>query len=283
MFLCDAKYYFRLLMVLLLLSINSPLGASGHRLVSTSPELTELLFQLGKGGDIVGTPQFSADPPDAGVIPVIGPLFMPSIEKTMRLAPDWVLLDTATLNASYEAGLRSIKQPSLRLDFSRIASLFSESRRFLEAVYGESGSATLRDTERCWQNLPHAEKTGHFLIFVWLSPPILAGNSTFISDFISAFGGSNALEPSLRLAYPQVSEDWLALHRVDTVYYLASENGREQEVKQQMRKWWPNTSPSVVALPERYFSRASLTPFHHLTELTDGTRILPRECYALAQ
>src|SRR5476651_2534551 len=90
-------------------------NAFAIHLISTSPQVTELLFQLGKGKDIVATSALSDYPSEAKSLPVIGPLFMPSIERTFVFHPDWVILDDANLSPPYERALSASGQRYLKL------------------------------------------------------------------------------------------------------------------------------------------------------------------------
>lgn len=250
------------------------LGTAAPRLVSTSPEITELLFQLGKGADLIATPQFSDFPPEAKKLRVLGPLFDPNLELTARLAPDWVVLDRANVNAVYQRGLQSLRQPALELDLGRVEKVFSESRRLLRAIYQQSGSPLLTRYERCWKALSTAPATRRFLAFAWLTPPILVGHPTYLSDLLSTVAGANGLPAYLKLPYPRVSEDWLAGRAPDVAFVLDSA-GQSNEARDLFRKWWPGWRGAMITLNGDAFSRATLTPLRHLGELKGD---LPKEC-----
>lgn len=257
-------------------ALSGSLFGASHSLISTSPELTELIFQLGKGSDVRATPQFSMRPPEAHKLPELGPLYTPSLELTVRLAPEWVVIDQTNLNASYQAMLGSLGQHSLLLDLSRVENVFSESERFLRTVYGESDSPVLDRYRRCWAALPPAPRARHFLAFVWLSPPIMVGHGTFVSDLLERVGGSNALPAYLKLPYPQVSEDWLAGRAPETVFILSNLGTPEDEARALFRKWWPGWNGKVKRVDGDVFSTANLTPLRNLSQLLDVP--LPKEC-----
>jgi hypothetical protein len=207
---------------------------------------------------------------------------MPDLEKTVRISPDWVLLDAANASAAYETGLRAIGQRYLLLDLSRVDRLFSESRRLLGAIYGERDSPRLLAAERCWRSWPDAGKRGRFLAFVWFSPPIAAGAATFLSDLLSRGAGTNAIDPRIRLPYPPLSEDWIAMHPVDSVYFLADDPAIERQARERIAIWWPGRQVRLIALPSAEFSRASFTPFAHRALIGGGEgRSEPGDCGGL--
>src|SRR5262245_18618649 len=104
------------------------------RIITTSPALTELLFQLEHGDKIVGASEYSDTPAEAKLLPRIGSLFHPSIEKTLQLKADWILLDAFTLNPSYVQALEalSLKHTAFRID--SIETLFNASEIILKEL-----------------------------------------------------------------------------------------------------------------------------------------------------
>jgi iron complex transport system substrate-binding protein len=61
------------------------------RIVSMAPNITEILFALGLGPNIVGVTRFCDYPPEALPIAKIGGLVDPNIERIQALAPDLVI------------------------------------------------------------------------------------------------------------------------------------------------------------------------------------------------
>ena len=64
------------------------------RVVSLCPSLTELVFDLGRGDDLVGVTKFCVHPADKlGAIPKVGGTKDPDVERIAELEPDLVLLN----------------------------------------------------------------------------------------------------------------------------------------------------------------------------------------------
>lgn len=64
------------------------LAAPANRIISLAPHLTELLFSLEVGEQIVGTSRYSDYPPGAVDIPVIGDALSVNVETVVDLQPD---------------------------------------------------------------------------------------------------------------------------------------------------------------------------------------------------
>mgnify|MGYP000479294781 CR=1 FL=1 len=79
--------------------------ATPQRVITTSPTLTEMLYDLGGESRLVATVEFSDYPEAAKKIPRIGNFFAPSIERTLLYRPDLVLVDGAARNSQYEVAL----------------------------------------------------------------------------------------------------------------------------------------------------------------------------------
>ncbi|MDP6580107.1 MAG: helical backbone metal receptor [Vicinamibacterales bacterium] len=69
-------------------------GAQGgpRRIVSVVPALTEALFAIGAGPDVVGVGSFDSHPPEVASRPRVGGLLDPDMEQIFRLRPDLVIL-----------------------------------------------------------------------------------------------------------------------------------------------------------------------------------------------
>jgi len=63
-----------------------------QRIVSTAPNLTEVLFALGVGDRVVGVTPYCNYPPEARDLPKIGGLLDPNFEALVALEPDLVVL-----------------------------------------------------------------------------------------------------------------------------------------------------------------------------------------------
>ncbi len=61
------------------------------RIISLTPNITEILFALGRGGNIVGVTRFCDFPPEARRIREVGGLVDPNIEIILSLKPDLII------------------------------------------------------------------------------------------------------------------------------------------------------------------------------------------------
>src|SRR3954466_4478507 len=66
--------------------------AQPNRIVSTAPDITEILFALGLGSRVVGVSRYCTYPPEATKLPKVGSFIKPEPELIARLTPDLVIL-----------------------------------------------------------------------------------------------------------------------------------------------------------------------------------------------
>jgi iron complex transport system substrate-binding protein len=64
-----------------------------QRIVSLSPNLTELLYGVGAFGQLAGVSDYSSYPPEVGKLPSVGGWRDPNFEKIVGLRPDLVIMD----------------------------------------------------------------------------------------------------------------------------------------------------------------------------------------------
>ncbi len=87
-------------------------NSSCHRLVSLSPSITEVLYALGMGDDVVGVTRYCLYPPQAQTKPKVGGFIDISFESIVALRPDYVL-GTEELSEKLEQierlGIKTIK------------------------------------------------------------------------------------------------------------------------------------------------------------------------------
>jgi len=86
-----------------------------RRIVSMSPNLTEILYGIGAFDRLVGISDYCTDPPEVRNLPVLGGWINPNLEKLTGLHPDLVIVDAGqapfVADKFRELGLRVIDVP----------------------------------------------------------------------------------------------------------------------------------------------------------------------------
>ncbi len=236
------------------------------RVISLSPQVTEILFQLGQGQRIVATPSFSKYPTAAESLPTIGTLFSPNFEKIFRLAPDWIVADGSI------SGTRSFRRYSFlgskwfEMDPHSYDELFAQAEVLLREVLSESERAELRSFQHCYRSLKR-NASRRFLAFAWLDPPIIFSRNTLLSSLLARLGQESIVPDGWKIPFASVSMEWLLLTKPEVVYYLSENEATDRAALSFVRKAWPHSRVQIDRMDGRYFSRASFTPLIHADEL----------------
>lgn len=193
------------------------------RLLSLTPSVTEMLFALGLGDQVVGVTDFCNYPPAARQKPRVGGLFDPNIEMMLRLDPDLAIaafVGDETLNRLAGAGIEVLTLPSetiddVKQDILKLGQrLGTEPRALVLVARIEQG---LAEIER-----RNADRESPTVLYVIGHPPgvlrdiYAAGPSTFLDEMLEAAGARNAMADSPS-RYPLVSREFLMRHPPDLI------------------------------------------------------------------
>lgn len=191
------------------------------RIVSLCPSLTELVFDLGRGADLVGRTKFCIHPADrVGAIEKVGGTKNPKIDRIIELTPDIVLLNEEEnrledANALSAAGLRC------HVSFPRSALETAEMVRSIAAALDvrETGERIARDIETRHDRVRHAAASRsavRFAYLIWREPWMTVNADTFVSALLSDAGGRNVFG-SLADRYPTITPNELGAADPDVV------------------------------------------------------------------
>ena len=83
--------------------------SSPRRIVSLVPAITEMLFAIGAGPQVVAVSNYDVEPPEVRSLPTVGALIDPDTERIIALRPDLVI--TYGSQADLKAQLKSVSIP----------------------------------------------------------------------------------------------------------------------------------------------------------------------------
>jgi len=187
---------------------------AGHRIVSLAPNLTETVFALGAGDEVVGVTSYCNYPPEAQSREQVGDFINPSLEKIVSLQPDIVLLE----KWSSSKVSRRLSQLDLRV-FETV------SPASIDQVYlliGQVGDATGRrrqaadlvaEMRRRIDAARQRSSTFRYRpsVYVEIDPPSwTVGGRSYTSEAVAIAGGRNLFDdidrPSLLVSKEKVLE-----------------------------------------------------------------------------
>jgi len=248
------------------------------RIVSLCPSLTELVFDLGHGSDLVGRTKFCIHPADrVDAIEKVGGTKNPKVDRIIELAPDLVLLNEEEnrredADALEAAGIRChVSFPHTALETAAMV------RSVADAIHAtDEGERIARDIEtrheRVLRNATD-EDTGTFAYLIWREPWMTINGDTFVDALLSDAGGRNVFA-DLRDRYPSITPEQLGAANPDVVLLstepfpfkpphadeLAERSGlpreRFQIVDGEMLSWHGSRTPAGIDYAEQAISAA---------------------------
>jgi iron complex transport system substrate-binding protein len=174
--------------------------------------MTEILFALGLGENIVGVTTFCDYPEEAKKKSKIGGMSNPSLEAVLSLKPDVVVLTTDGNPKEFEERLISLKIKTYVFGARTIIGLPQGIRSLAEALgvkaRGEQLAKSIEDgvrkASRSTSRVNYRTSRKKVLFIVWPEPLIVAGPGTAINDAITLLGYDN-IASQAATAYPKYS------------------------------------------------------------------------------
>lgn len=167
-----------------------------ERIVSLSPSITEIVYALGKGENIVATSAFSLYPKEAQNLPVVGGYESPSLEKILSHAPTLVVGQSYNLQTLEKLEQFHIKTVALNL---KTLEDIQNSIALLGNVLHAQTEAKqlLTNITNALTNAPKSQNPHSVMIVYGLKEDLrngiyIAGNSIFFDDIIRSCGNTNA-------------------------------------------------------------------------------------------
>jgi iron complex transport system substrate-binding protein len=165
-----------------------------ERIVSLSPSITEIVFALKKGEDLVAVSDYSLYPKEAQSLPVIGSYLNPHLEKIISHSPTLVLAQDS--NKEILENMRQFGIKTLMLKLQTIDDIKSSIVKLSNELKADP-KTLIDEIDDAIKNAPKS-KTPHKVMIVYglhedlRSGIYIAGNEIFFNDIISLCNNTNA-------------------------------------------------------------------------------------------
>lgn len=226
------------------------LPARVHRVVTLAPNLTEMIFAVGAGGQIVGTDDYSNFPAAARALAKVGGM-QPNVEKIAALKPDLVLASSegnhpALASALAAAGIPLYVVRTDRLD--EIAPAMALVGEMLDAP--DTSDAVLELKRDIAAQRRTRTRRPRVMFAVWVDPLYVGGRVTFTDDLLTLTGAENAVGVT---GWPQYSLESLLASPPDLILYPRGAVTPQQIAALQKRV--PELRAPIVPVDEDIFQR----------------------------
>jgi iron complex transport system substrate-binding protein len=179
-----------------------------HRVICLVPSVTDTVFALGSGDDVVAVSDYTTYPPAALKKPSIGSLVKPSIETILSFHPDLVVGTNIPGSTETATQLKSVGVPVYLVDPQGLPGILRSVKSVGEAL-NRVPQATALDLSLSRRIAAvKARTTGkpapRVLVPIWYDPIITVGKHAFISEIIEA-AGARSVTDDLIPDWPQIS------------------------------------------------------------------------------
>lgn len=221
-----------LLLLFCLCALSGP--AQAKRVVSLMPSYTEIIYELGAGGDLVGVTNFCNWPPAALKVEKTGDYLRPNVEKIYSLKPDVVFAGAwAAENSSKQLSGMGIKVVQLPEE-KKVADIFNTIRLIAAELgrkaEGEKLIKKFSRPARAKKPVPASEKK------VYIEADLggwTTGGESFLSDAVTLAGGKNIFG-SEKKGYFQAS--WEEVLLLDPEAVILQSGTKEEFLARPMAK-----------------------------------------------
>ena len=236
----------KILSFILLFILN--LSAS-ERIISLSPSITEMIFALEKGDDMVATSSYSLYPKQAQKLPIIGRYENPDLEKIITLSPTLVI--GQSFNQNTLKNLQKFNIKTLKLQLKTLTDIQKSIPILAHTLKAKSQAKKLLfQIQNALQNAPKS-KTPHSVMIVYglredlRNATYIAGHNIFFEDIIQACGNTNAYTQTTT-AQPVLSyENIIALNPDQIIILHSHATEGDVDVQKALKNWY--TLPTNAA------------------------------------
>lgn len=206
------------------------LVSPARRVISLAPSITELVFEAGGGGQLVGAVEYSDYPEAAKALPRIGNNQKLDLERIAALKPDLVLVWFHGNALREVERLRALGIPMFYIEPRDIASIPGEIERIgrLLGTTSVADAAAGRFRERhAALRAQYARRAPQRVFYQIASKPLLTINDKqIISDVIRSCGGINVFGKESALV-PRISTESVVAANPDVILTARMGGGGE--------------------------------------------------------
>ena len=235
---------------------NSFFENQPQRIISTSPSITEMLFELGLEDRIVAVTDFCIYPEEACLLPSIGGVLNPDIETIVSLTPDLIILQSDS--AKVKKNIKSLGIPTFSIKVRTISDIFESINRLGKELNCQEAAKKLLLLLKGKINAYKQRLEGKLPKKVLLllgdsSDPArdlyAVGPGTFLNELLVLSGGKNILQKS-KAQYPKLSKEYIIKQSPEIIIEAGPKSNLSQkEIDYRVKQW--NRFPTIQAVRDK--------------------------------
>ena len=194
--------------------------AGSQRIVSLAPSVTETLFAIGAGDEVVGVSQYCDYPPAVLKLPKVGSFLTPNIEAIVALRPTLVIGLVTSSDLREIHAVRAMGIPTLMINDDSIAEIEDTIQRIGDRV-GRTDEASRLVSGIRYHVAAIAEQlkgvpTRRVLMVVGHQPMVAVGRGTFLDELLKLAHATNIADASWQ-PWPQLGVEYIIASRPEVI------------------------------------------------------------------
>ena len=223
-----------------------------QRIISTSPSITEILFELGLQDRIVAVTDFCIYPEEACHLPSIGGVLNPDIETIVSLTPDLIILQSDS--AKVKKNIKSLGIPTISIKVRTISDIFESINRLGKELNCKEAAKKLllllKEKINAFKQKLEGQLPKKVLLLLGDSSDpardlYAVGPGTFLNELLVLSGGKNILNNS-KAQYPKLSKEFIIEQSPEIIIEAGPKSDLPQkEIDYRVGQW--NRFPTIRA------------------------------------
>ena len=197
-----------------------PDTAPARRIVALAPSITETLFAIGAGPEVVGVSQYCDYPPRAARLPRVGTFLTPNLEAIAALRPTLVIGLGGSSDLREARALRALGYGVLMVNEDSLTEIRASIRMIGQRVGRESAArALLIQMKRHFavvEDRLRGVPVRRVLMVVGHQPMVAVGRGTYLDELITLAHGSNIADAAAQ-SWPRLSLEYIIAARPQVI------------------------------------------------------------------
>jgi iron complex transport system substrate-binding protein len=195
-------------------------GSCADRIVSLVPSVTETLFALGVGNEVVGVSSYDDYPPEVSKLAKVGSFLTPNLEAIAALRPTLVIGRGISANQREVHALRAMGYETLMIEDDSLSQI-EQSIRVIGKRTGREGQADaiiarIEAKVNDVRTRVHPFPPRRALMLVGHQPIVAVGTGTYLDDLLKLAGAENIADASTQ-QWPQLSIEYIVAMRPEVI------------------------------------------------------------------
>jgi len=205
-----------------------------QKVISLAPNLTEILFDLGIGGKIIGNTTYCNYPDKSKNITKVGDLLSVDYEKIVSMKPDLIFITTEGNTKIVYDKLLSLNQnvfvsnpqtfTDIKKNYLTIAKIFNREKTALKKI------SSWQAVEDSIKIISQSSEKSKVMFLVSTYPVILAGGKTFINEYLKTLNLENIAGDS-KVMYPVFSREEIIKKNPDIILHTTHSSNQDDFFK----------------------------------------------------